>query len=309
MRTKKKFGQRLRKTFEMANIFIDVSESAKLSEQVGRTLNILFGDTFQTPNRDEYCMFHACAAALRSAELGRQVGAAIANDRGDILALGTNEVPRAGGGLYWCDDQPDHREWTSGEDANDKYKRQILADLLERLKQAKWLSEPHNAMDVKQLVELALDKEQSPHVASMRLTSVIEFGRAVHAEMAAITDAARRGVSITGTTMYLSTFPCHLCAKHIVAAGIKRVVYIEPYIKSLTLQLYPEAFSFENEISAEDKVHLLPFVGVAPRAYLPLFSALERKDDKGKVIQFVPTDAVPRQKGHPQTYVRNETRH
>jgi cytidine deaminase len=108
--------------------------------------------------------------------------------------------------------------------------------------------------------------------------------------------------------MYLTTFPCHLCAKHIVAAGIKRVVYIEPYIKSLTLQLYPEAFSFENENNAEGRVHLLPFVGVAPRAYLSLFPALDRKDDRGKVIPFSPADAVPRLKGHPQTYIRNETR-
>ncbi|MDN3612645.1 hypothetical protein QWZ16_23945 [Vibrio ostreicida] len=26
-------------------------------------------------------------------------------------------------------------------------------------------------------------------------------------------------------------FPCHNCAKHIVASGIKRVVYVEPYPK------------------------------------------------------------------------------
>src|SRR5205823_8721516 len=60
-----------------------------------------------------------------------------------------------------------------------------------------------------------------------QIRNLIEFGRAVHAEMAALIDAARRGVSVAGCTMYVTTFPCHLCARHIVAAGIKRLVYIE----------------------------------------------------------------------------------
>ena len=39
-------------------------------------------------------MFHAHAASLRSAQLGRQVGAALLSDLGDVIAVGANEVPR-----------------------------------------------------------------------------------------------------------------------------------------------------------------------------------------------------------------------
>lgn len=40
----------------------------------------------------------AFGAALRSAQMGRQVGASLLSDLGDVIAVGTNEVPRAGGG-------------------------------------------------------------------------------------------------------------------------------------------------------------------------------------------------------------------
>ena len=40
--------------------------------------------------------------------------------------------------------------------------------------------------------------------------------------------------------MYVTTFPCHNCAKHIIAAGLERVVYLEPYPKSRAKTLYDE---------------------------------------------------------------------
>lgn len=47
----------------------------------------------------------------------------------------------------------------------------------------------------------------------------------VHAEQNAITDAARRGVSILGTAAYVSHFPCIHCAKLLAASGIVRIKY------------------------------------------------------------------------------------
>jgi deoxycytidylate deaminase len=73
-----------------------------------------------------------------------------------------------------------------------------------------------------------------------------DYIRAVHAEMAAITDAARHDISITGCTLYTTTFPCHDCAKHIVASGIRRVVYIEPYRKSLVQEFYPDSIAVDQ---------------------------------------------------------------
>ena len=47
----------------------------------------------------------------------------------------------------------------------------------------------------------------------------------VHAEQNAISDAARRGVSLSGSTAYITHFPCIVCAKLLVAAGISEIKF------------------------------------------------------------------------------------
>jgi dCMP deaminase len=47
----------------------------------------------------------------------------------------------------------------------------------------------------------------------------------VHAEQNAITDAARRGVSVNGATAYITHFPCVNCAKMLAAAGVRAIKY------------------------------------------------------------------------------------
>ena len=51
----------------------------------------------------------------------------------------------------------------------------------------------------------------------------------VHAEQNAISDAARRGVSLEGTTAYVTHFPCINCAKILAAAGIRSIKYHRDY--------------------------------------------------------------------------------
>lgn len=302
----KKFGQNLQNTFHLADVFVDSSDAVRLRQSIERVMELVFGNTFHTPTRDEYAMFQAAGASLRSAELGRQVGAAISTTGGDIVAVGTNEVPKPGGGLYWAGDDPDHREFALGEDANDTHKKGLLEDLLNRLRKEGWLNQDKALLDPAQLAALALDEEQSPNVSGAQLTHLIEFGRAVHAEMAAITDAARRGVSISGTTMYVTTFPCHLCAPHIVCSGIRKVIYIQPYDKSLAVQLYPDSIAVDYSDKRDYQVEFEPFVGVAPRKYMQLFSMLERKKN-GAVLVFDRSTASLRLTASPRSYLKNET--
>jgi hypothetical protein len=75
-------------------------------------------------------MFLARAAALRSLDLSRQVGAAIFSSNAEILALGSNEVPKAGGGTYWTDDNFDDRDYVRKVDSNFVRKREILLEIL-----------------------------------------------------------------------------------------------------------------------------------------------------------------------------------
>lgn len=303
----KRYGQNLRGTFYRADVFVDASDPALLRASLTRFMNLLFGDTFNTPTKDECGMFHAQAAALRSADLGRQVGAAVTTAEGDIIAVGTNEVPKAGGGLYWSGDNSDQRDFVLGYDSNDKRKRSLLADLLERLKTEGWLSQAKEKLSTDELLGLALNRDSESALRKAQLMNVIEFGRAVHAEMAALIDASRRGVSVRDATLYCTTFPCHLCARHIVAAGIRRVVYIEPYAKSLAAQLYPDSIDVESKTASGHQVSFEPFVGVAPRQYLNLFSMLERKDSTGSVISLDRTTANPRCQSSVPTYMRNES--
>jgi dCMP deaminase len=51
----------------------------------------------------------------------------------------------------------------------------------------------------------------------------------IHAEAYAIAHAAKEGISIKNSTMYVSTHPCIICTRSIVVAGISKVVYMSDY--------------------------------------------------------------------------------
>lgn len=279
-------GQNVRDTFHLADVFLDARDKQSLDPAIARTMEIIFAHPFRTPTRDEHAMFLAEAAAMRSAEMGRQVGAVIATQEGDIVAVGTNEVPKFGGGLYWEGDPDDARDFHSGEDTSDKFKHRLVGELLARLSESDWL-----AMDKAN----ATADELYEAIRRTRVASLIEFGRAVHAEMAALMDAARRGVAVDSCTLYTSTFPCHGCARHVVAAGIERVVYIAPYSKSLAETLHDDSIAVDPRRPSTEAVSFMPFVGIAPRSYLALFSMTDRKDKQtGRAAELSKRKAIPR---------------
>lgn len=51
----------------------------------------------------------------------------------------------------------------------------------------------------------------------------------IHAEMNAIIWAARKGISIEDATIYVTLEPCSECSKNLIAAGIKKIVYLRGY--------------------------------------------------------------------------------
>lgn len=56
-----------------------------------------------------------------------------------------------------------------------------------------------------------------------------EYCRAVHAEQNAIVEAAVEGISIKGGTLYVTTYPCSICARMIINCKLKRIVYKGDY--------------------------------------------------------------------------------
>jgi dCMP deaminase len=57
----------------------------------------------------------------------------------------------------------------------------------------------------------------------------IELSKILHTEAALIANAAKRGVALEGTSLYITTFPCPVCAKSVAHAGIKQVYYARGY--------------------------------------------------------------------------------
>src|SRR6266700_1457919 len=296
------YGQNVRDSFPLADVFVDASQIEEAIVSVKRFVELVFSTEIHTPNRDEFGMFHAQAASLRSAALGRQVGATITTTDGDIVAVGTNEVPRAGGGLYWYEDKPDKRDFKLGYETSDRIKRRVLGDLIARMKDQKWLIEEKLKCPVEQLVDEAFGDSPNSLMKGSQFVNSIEYFRAVHAEMAAIVDAARRGVALRDGVLFTTTFPCHDCAKHIVAAGIQRVVFIEPYPKSLAPELYLDSIAIDQrrlqtkDTGAESAgfVRFDSFVGIAPRQYMDLFIMGERKTKTGDITVHDKLSVKPR---------------
>ncbi len=56
-----------------------------------------------------------------------------------------------------------------------------------------------------------------------------ELSKFVHAEAGMISRAAKEGISLDGASMYVTTFPCPMCAKYIATSGVKKVYYSEGY--------------------------------------------------------------------------------
>ncbi len=124
----------------------------------------------------------------------------------------------------------------------------------------------------------------------------LEYGRIVHAEMNAITDAARLGIPLKDAILYSTTFPCHMCAKHIVSAGIKEVVFLEPYPKSLAADLHSDSIQIEGTsrgaYDGYEAVKFRHFAGVTPRRYRELFERVSRKKG-GNFLEYISGKARP----------------
>ena len=68
-----------------------------------------------------------------------------------------------------------------------------------------------------------------------------ELCRGVHAEQNAIIQAAAFGTPVRGSSMYSTTYPCTICAKMIINAGIKEVVFDVDYEDELSRSIFEES--------------------------------------------------------------------
>ncbi|BES70020.1 anti-phage dCTP deaminase [Marinobacter nanhaiticus D15-8W] len=307
---KVKHGQRTRDTFHLADFYINFGKNDdQVKNTVQRFLELIFAHPYKNPTFDEFAMFMAFSSSVRSGDLSRQVGAVIArNDQ--ILSTGSNETPRKGGGLYWAKvdgasgkviDEQDGKDYTRNEDSNKVEQQEILSEIMRGVKQVSGLTEAQASE-----VEMVLNHS--------RIKDLTEFGRVVHAEMEAILSCGRAGISTIDGTLYCTTFPCHNCAKHIIAAGIKRVVYVEPYPKSKALEFHSDSIELRTKLESDgnsESSHVVfePFTGVGARRFLDFFSMslgggikLTRKGKDGKIVDWAKSTANVRVALLPESY-------
>ncbi|WP_315975312.1 anti-phage dCTP deaminase [Phyllobacterium zundukense] len=298
------FGQRISDVFHLGDVFVLGREKTEAYRTINRFIESFFGNNGVSPTKMEYGMYAAAGAALRSIDLSRQVGAAIFSPDGEIISAGCNEVPKAFGGSYWCDDLgATHRDFDEGGDANQQRKMEILHDFVERLGKQGYLSDTLTSKgDVYEQVGVLTE---NPLIKESQLMDIIEYGRMIHAEMLAITDAARLGKAVKNSILFCTTFPCHVCAKHIVASGIRRLVFLEPYPKSYAEKLHSDSISFYSN-DADSHVIFEPFIGISPRRYRDIFEKRKRKDSTGKAQEWSDGKKVPRIEDRSPAYVENE---
>lgn len=327
------YGQHVTDTFQEADFFIDNTldietpasgdmrdvADLRLLGEFDRLISVIMHKKILRPTTDETAMHLAFSAKLRSSCLSRQVGASLIDRHGNAIATGTNEVPKAGGGVYgehevganvlenrcaFCDN--------GGEGpycSNNKRQNDLIGEAIAALFQGQKLTADER-------------DEMTKRLRKTQAGSLLEFSRSVHAEMDALLSAARSGTSVLGTRLFVTTFPCHYCARHIVSAGVTEVQYIEPYPKSLAVELHGDSIETiperwvpvwsrqsEGERDAKSsrikgigaqggaklptsikvgelgpevaKVLFKPFVGVAPKLYARVF--LKDREYKDKV--------------------------
>lgn len=286
-------GQTVRATFPQADFFLRVgSESDKqLKAKIERFLDLILQTEVVTPSSGETAMYQAASAAGNSACLSRQVGAALTDKHGKLISVGWNDVPKFGGDLYRYSPDDDRlgeldkrcMNLEGGTCFNDLEKNLITEQIVSDLIKQQVLSEDNR-------------QKAQEVVRRSKINNLVEFSRSIHAEMHAIIMGSQlAGDRVKGGKLYSTTYPCHSCARHIIAAGIEEVYYIEPYRKSLATKLHDDAITEAED--AKGKVRILPFDGVAPSRYLELFrmaSDARKVPGTGKKVKVNPKAAVPK---------------
>jgi deoxycytidylate deaminase len=262
------YGQQVKKCLEMGDILInndisfykDITTKRLDPEMVDRYAqklndyyNLLSSAGSRTPNLDEINMHYACSVALKSHCVKRQVGAVIVKEQGlnlsnkresYVVATGCNNVP-----LGETDCAIENRL-----DELKCYRDQVKRDFFKKYKYCKYCGTKLNNQFICKKC-----KHDNRNLPGKQL----DLCRAVHAEEAAILQAVKLGAtSLEGAKLYSSTFPCMLCCKKIINAGIRSIVYLESY---------PMDESLAIEMFRNCKIGIQKYEGVNSRAFDRLF--------------------------------------
>ncbi len=169
------------------------------------------------PSVDRYFMDLAHHVARRSTCIRRSVGAVIVKDK-NLLTTGYNGAPR---GVTHC----------------------VLTGCIRMGNPNLELYEVKTSREIKDFFS---------HYPEIPSGQNHELCTGVHAEQNAIIQAAYFGLSIKGSDVYITTFPCVICARMIINSGIRRVLFDSEYIDPLSRELLEESGISITRIGKDD---------------------------------------------------------
>lgn len=267
-----KSGQQVADLFHRSNYFINIdNESDSINAQIKKFIKMLLGKYEEYPAQDEFGMSLAYQASVRSNFPGsRHVGAAIISEHGEVLSVASIRAPSGSSNTTLHD-------MYKIKSGYDDYKNKIDT----------WVA----YLKILPKKDIDLTKQEISKFTAIPdlkeiwafIDTVLDFHPCTHAEIAAICDAAKIGISIRNATLYTTTYPCHLCAKDIISAGIKRVVYLEAYPKSKNKELYLKILHIDQPFESE-KIPFEPYCGINPKNYLSMYSLDNHLKDKEEPI-------------------------
>ncbi len=233
------YGQQVKKCVDLADIVVNNNTSLQdLHEKLEKYLRLIKNPKQYRPSKDEKGMTYAFRESGRSRCLKRKVGAAIMKNiegRTALIACGFNDVPV---GVVPCGDM--------GKCMRDFYRDQKCSTCGEPI-----ILMFHKCSKCGTTIPKDWGKMIRKH---------LDLCRALHAEEMAILNCTKKKVSLKGATLYVTTYPCLLCAKKIIEVGIKEVVYVDPYP-------YEEAVKMLSQVH----VRTTKFEGVKEQAFHRLY--------------------------------------
>ena len=261
------YGQQVQLCVDDADIVINNTDTRQshagavrgLRDKIEPYIDLMTGEHPRLPGRDEILITIAYAQAASSACLKRHVGAVAATQSGQIISTGFNENAEPMKACYqqfgYC-----HKDST-------------MAGFLERLPE-KYCPACASEIDI-----FAPPWRCARCGASLKEVYFRDRGMrwctAMHAEVRALRNACL--ASLQDAVLYTTTFPCYNCAKEVVHAGIKEVVYVEPYPDQDSVWYLEEC-----------GIKIRPFEGVKLRSFHRLFSPIRERMEQEYDIERAP---------------------
>ncbi|HUW60489.1 MAG TPA: deaminase [Candidatus Bathyarchaeia archaeon] len=291
------YGQQVSRCMQLADIVIQNEEdvSINMPSEVAAFIHDTLCKTYLAmierksqgestfdfqPTITESLMASAYAVSRRSRCLKRSVGAIVADANGAIVASGFNDVPRGSNacaarqGDTWCNrdirmqEVGQYLEVCPACGAKIAYALECRNCGQEISQYVRWCPKCRSEIEVDYAcVNCGLK------IFDKFFPKLLEVCRSLHAEEMALMNMIRNSSAIpSGATLYVTTYPCNLCANKIVAAGVARVIYSESYESSDS-----------KEIFRNGGVSVIPFEGVKNTAYFKFYCCgRTAKNEAGK---------------------------